>query len=259
MDGQAGGVEGLEELDERLAHPLGVGESGDRVARCRVRVARHAGFAVPLDSGVGEGFEDGREAGRGGIGDAGGDAGGAVTEAAHREAGLLGGVGFEVGQPGGLSGFGEVGGDDVEDASPDAGELLRPELACVVDEVLLCQCDGLGVHGRGQRTECSLDHPGLRQRCRAVAHRRRQGGPVAVQCLGQAQVGACVGVRGAGVLRQPAGSITGGRRLSQITGVGEDPQPQLGQLRLRSRELDQRARLLTRRHERRVRVGDAFE
>ena len=111
----------------------------------------------------------------------------------------------------------------------------------------------------GERGEGAVDHPRLRQRRGALAHRRRQHRPLPVQRVGQAQVRARVGVRRPGVLRQPARRILRRGVSGEVTGVGEDPQPQLHQLSLRRRQLPQRRRLLAGRHERRVRVGDGLQ
>ena len=252
VQGEAGGVEGLEELDERLPHPLRVRQPGHRVT---------GRLSVPVTSNarVGVGLEVGREPGRGGVGEAGGDPGGAVAEAAHRQPGVLLGVGFEVGQAGGLGGLGDLGCDDVEDPASDPAELLRPELPGTVDEVRLGQRHRLGVHPSRQQAECAVDHPRLRQRRRTFAHRRRQHRPVPVERLGQAQVRPRVGVRRPGVLRQPARGILRRGVSGQVTGVGEDPQPQLRHLRLRGHQLPQRRRLVPGRHERRVGVTDGLQ
>ena len=77
--------------------------------------------------------------------------------------------------------------------------------------------------------------------------------------VGQTQVRARVGVRRPGVLRQPARGVPRGGVSGEVAGVGEDPQPQLRHLGLRSHQLPQRGRLLRGRHERRVRVGDRLE
>ena len=214
---------------------------------------------VACDAGVGVRFEVGGEPGRGGVGEAGGDPGGAVTEATHREAGVLLGVGFEVGQAGGLGGLGDLGCDDVEDPAPDPAEVLGPELPGAVDEVRLGQRHRRRVHPGRQQAERAVDHPRLRQRRGALAHRRRQHRPVPVQGVGQAQVRPRVGVRRPGVLRQPARRILRRGVSGEVAGVGEDPQPQLRQLRLRGHQLPQRRRLLPRRHEGRVGVGDRLE
>ena len=76
---------------------------------------------------------------------------------------------------------------------------------------------------------------------------------------GEAQVGSRVGVRRPGVLRQPARRIPRRRVSGEVTGIGQDPQPQLHQLCLRRGQLAQRRRLLVDRHERRVRAGDGLE
>ena len=169
------------------------------------------------------------------------------------------GVGFEVGQAGGLGGLGDLGGDDVEDPAADPAELLRTELPGPVDEVRLGQRHRLRIHRGGQQAERPVDHPRLRQRRRTLPHRRRQHRPVPVQRPGQAQVGSRVGVRRAGVLRQPARGILRRGVSGEVTGIGEDPQPQLHQLCLRRDQLTQRRRLLVDRHERRVRAGHGLQ
>ena len=122
VDREPGRVEGLEEPTERLPEPLRVGQPGERITAFVV-----VGEAAAVCAGVGDGFEERREPGRTRVRHPPGDAGGAVTEAAHREAGLLGGVGLELGQPARLSLLGDLGGDHVEDPPPEPGELLRPE------------------------------------------------------------------------------------------------------------------------------------
>ncbi len=165
------------------------------------------------------------------VGDAAGDAGGAV----------------------------DLGGDDVEDPATDPAELLGPELRGPGDQVGLGHGNGVGVHRARQRVQGAVDDVGLRQRRLALAHRGRQHRVVPIQRRGQGEVGARVGVPGAGLLRQPPRRVLRGRVLREVAAVGEDPQPQLGQLALGTDQLGERGRLVVGRHERRVRIRHRLE
>ena len=55
------------------------------------------------------------------------------------------------------------------------------------------------------------------------------------------------------------GCVLRTRRVSQVTRVGQDPQPQLGQLTLSPHQLRQRSRLVVGRHERRVHTRHTLE
>ena len=253
VDREPLGVDGFEELAQCLTEPLGVGQPGEGVAFWG------GGVVAGWLAGVGVGLEVGREPGGGVVGDETGDAGGAVAEAAHAQPGGVGRMGFEGGEAGGFGCFGDLGSDDVEDPAPDPAELLGSELGSPGDQVDLRRGDGVGVDRAGERVEGAVDDVGLRQCRLALAHRRSQDRVVPIQDSGQPQVGAGVGVPGAGLLCQPPGGVLRGRVLREVTCVGEDPQPELGQLPLGTDQLGECGGLVVGRHERRVRPRDALE
>ena len=150
-----------------------------------------------------------------------------------RHPGPVGGVGFEVGEPVRLGLLGDLRGDDVEDPAAEAAELLGPELLGVRDQLRLRRATVVastraGRASRARRITCACASVTA-----ALPHPRREHRPVAVQRGREGEVGAGVGEPGPGPVRQPSGGVLRPRRVGQVTGVGQDPQPQLGQLPLR--------------------------
>jgi hypothetical protein len=125
--------------------------------------------------------------------------------------------------------------------------------------VLLGARQSLGVDDVRQRGERAVDHVGLRERHGALAHRGGQRRALAVERGREGEVGPGLGEPGARVVREPARGVLGGRLLGEVAGVGQDAQPQLGQLGLGGDELAQREGLVVDGHEGRVRVGDGLQ
>ena len=234
VQGEPGGVEGLEELDERLAHPLRVRQPRHRVDRLE-RVALVPPVALRR-ARVGVGLEVGGEPGRGRVGEAGGDPGGAVAEAAHREPGLVCSAWASRSARRAASAASAISGATTSRIRrPIRPSSLGPNSSARSTRWASASATVVASTAAGQRVECAVGSPAPARATRSPSRiAAASTGRVAVQRVGEAQVRSRVGVRRAGVLRQPARGVPGGGVSGQVAGVGEDPQPQLGQLPLRT-------------------------
>ena len=155
------------------------------------------------------------------------------------------------------------GGDDVEDPASDPPQLLGSELAGLLDQVGLGPRDGVGVHRTREGGEGAVDDVRLRQRHPTLPHGGGEDRAVAIQRRREHQVGTRVGEPGPRLLGQPARRVLDRAlrrgRVGEVAGIGEDPQPQLRQLRLRTHQLNEGGDLVVGRHERRVHTSHRLQ
>ena len=111
----------------------------------------------------------------------------------------------------------------------------------------------------GELLERSHDDRGLGPIDGALAQPGRHALPATVECGGETEVGAGVLGTTTSARREPAGSVARRSAGSEVLRVGHHPEPELDQLRLDTRELDECRRLVARVHEGRVDVGDRLQ